>query len=82
MLVSIGLLATIGQWAGVQALRLGEASVISSIQYTQLIYAAALGFVLFDELPDKFTLSGAAIIIASAIYLLHHETHAAQKAKT
>lgn len=82
MLVSIGLLATIGQWAGVQALRLGEASVISSIQYTQLIYVAALGFVLFDELPDKFTLSGAAIIIASAIYLLHHETHAAQKAKT
>ncbi|WP_240482162.1 DMT family transporter [Ruegeria marisrubri] len=51
LLVSMGVVATAGQWAGVRALRLGEASVIGNIQYMQLIHAAILGFVLFGEIP-------------------------------
>lgn len=73
-LLAMGVLATIGQWVGVRALRLGEASVIGNIQYTQLIYAAILGYALFGEIPDLHTLAGAAIIIASALYIVHRET--------
>lgn len=72
-LIAMGVLATIGQWVGVKALRLGEASVIGNIQYTQLIYAAILGFLIFDEVPDAHTLTGAAIIIGSALYIVHRE---------
>ena len=57
----------------VKALKLGEASVIGNIQYTQLIYAAILGYFVFDEVPDVFTLIGAAIIIGSALYIVHRE---------
>ncbi len=74
LLLAMGVLATIGQWVAVKALRLGEASVIGNIQYTQLIYAAVLGFVLFDEMPNVDTLLGASIIIASALYIVHRET--------
>lgn len=74
LLVAMGLLATGGQWAGVQALRLGEASLIGNIQYMQLIYAAILGYFLFAEVPDTPTLAGASIIVAAALYLLHRET--------
>jgi len=74
LLLAMGVLATIGQWVAVKALRLGEASVIGNIQYTQLIYAAVLGFVLFDEMPNLDTLLGASIIIASALYIVHRET--------
>ena len=73
-MLSMGVLASAGQWTGVIALRLGEASVVGNVQYMQLIYAAILGVVVFDELPDQYTIAGAAIIIASSIYLLHRET--------
>jgi len=74
LLVAMGVLATIAQWVGVKALRLGEASVIGNIQYTQLIYAAILGYLIFDEVPDAHTLIGAAVIVASALYIVHRET--------
>lgn len=73
-LLSMGVLATIGQWAGVKSLRLGEATVVGNIQYVQLIYAAVLGYFIFDEVPDRYTLVGAVIIVASSIYLLYRES--------
>ena len=72
-LLAMGVVSAAGQWVGVKALRLGEASVIGNIQYVQLIYAAILGFFIFGEVPDRYTLVGAAIIIGSSIYLLHRE---------
>jgi drug/metabolite transporter (DMT)-like permease len=73
LMLGIGILATVSQWMGIKALRLGEASLISSIGYFQLIYATLLGFLLFSELPDALTLLGAAIIIASALYTIRRE---------
>ncbi|MBM1556593.1 DMT family transporter [Sulfitobacter mediterraneus] len=73
LLVSMGVLATAGQWIGVRALRLGEASVVGNIEYSKLIYAALLGWVIFEEVPDKYTIFGAAIIISSSLYIYHRE---------
>jgi len=75
-LLLMGVVAAVGQWLGVRALRLGEASVVGNAQYMQLVYAAILGFVLFAEVPDRYTIVGAAIIVASALYLLHRESRA------
>lgn len=72
-LMTMGILATMSQWVGVKALRLGEASVIGTTQYTQLIYAAGFGYLLFDEVPDSYTLIGAAIIVSSALYIVQRE---------
>lgn len=77
-LLAIGVLSTFGQWIGVKALRLGEASVISSIQYTQLIYATLLGYLFFDEVPDGYTLGGASIIIGSALYVVNERKRGQQ----
>lgn len=72
-LLAMGLVATLAQWAGVKALKLGEASVVSNIQYSQLIYAAIFGFVFFDEIPDGYTVIGACVIIMSALYIVYRE---------
>ena len=72
-LLTMGVFATIGQWLGVKALRLGEASVVGHVQYMQLIFAAILGYFLFNEIPDVYTLAGAIVIIASSIYIFHCE---------
>ncbi|WP_299356763.1 DMT family transporter [uncultured Shimia sp.] len=72
-LLAMGLLASVGQWLGIKALRLGEASVVSSIDYTQLIYAAVLGFAVFDEIPDGFTIAGAVMIVGAAVSMFYRE---------
>ena len=72
-MLAMGIVATLGQWAGVKSLRLGEASVVGNIQYMQLIHAAVLGFILFGEVPDHYTIIGAVLIVGSALYMFHHE---------
>ncbi|WP_310618998.1 DMT family transporter [Flexibacterium corallicola] len=72
-LLVLSILATVGQWSGIQALREGEASILGSIEYTKLIYVALLGFILFAEIPDLYTILGAALIVGSAAYMLHRE---------
>ncbi|MEP2703658.1 MAG: DMT family transporter [Roseibium sp.] len=72
-LLAMGMLATAGQWVGIKALRLGEASVVGNIDYTRLIYAALLGFLIFGEVPDTFTILGACVIVGSSIYIFHRE---------
>ncbi|MGI9500916.1 MAG: DMT family transporter [Geminicoccaceae bacterium] len=79
-LLGMGILATVGQWAGVMALRFGEASVVGNIEYVKLIYAAILGFFLFGEVPDAYTLVGGAIIVGSSIYIFHREARSRNKA--
>lgn len=73
LLLTMGVLSSVGQWVGVRALRLGEASVIGNIQYMQLVYAAILGFFVFREIPDAHTIAGAAFIIGPSMYILHRE---------
>ncbi len=72
-LVTMGILAAVANWVGIKALRLGEASVIGNIEYVTLIYAAFFGYLLFDEVPDLYTIAGAVIIVGSAVYILRRE---------
>jgi len=73
-LLAIGVIASVGQWVGIEALRLGEASVIANIKYMSLFYATVLGFVVFEEIPDRYTTMGAVIIVAASIYMFQRES--------
>jgi drug/metabolite transporter (DMT)-like permease len=73
-LLAMGVVATVGQCVGVKSLRLGEESVIGNVQYSQLVYAAILGYALFSEVPDIYTIVGAAINVGSSVYMLHRES--------
>jgi len=68
-----GFLASAGQWVIVLAYHRAGASVLAPLTYSQLVWAAALGFLVFGALPDAWTLAGAAIIIASGVYTAHRE---------
>ncbi len=60
-------------WAIIQAMRLGEVSVITPFRYSRLVFAMIIGAVVFHERPDVITLSGAAIIICSGLYTVTRE---------
>jgi drug/metabolite transporter (DMT)-like permease len=63
-----------------RALQMAEASLLAPLIYTQLIWMTALGIILFGQWPDHWTMLGAAVIIASGIYIWHRERKRAQPA--
>src|SRR6266566_574500 len=56
-----------------RSLTLAPASVVVPYQYTIIVWAIVLGYILFGDLPDAFTLSGAVIIIAAGLYIFWRE---------
>jgi drug/metabolite transporter (DMT)-like permease len=71
--VFIGVASSAGQWIVVLAFRYADASVLAPFSYTQLLSVSILGFVIFGELPDTWTVTGAAFIVASGLYTAHRE---------
>jgi len=71
--VLIGVASTAGQWIVVLAFRYADASVLAPFSYTQLVVVSILGFILFGELPDVWTVTGAAFIVVSGLYTAHRE---------
>jgi drug/metabolite transporter (DMT)-like permease len=71
--VFIGVASTAGQWIVVLAFRYADASVLAPFSYTQLVWVSILGFLVFGEVPDVWTVTGAAFIVASGLYTAHRE---------
>jgi drug/metabolite transporter (DMT)-like permease len=69
----VGLAGSLAQVALTEAFRRGEASLIAPLEYTALVWGVALDLALWSVLPDGVTWIGAAIIVASGIYLLRRE---------
>lgn len=65
--------ATAGQTCMVMSLRAGEAVAVAPFGYTRILYAMIFGFLLFDEFPAWTTLLGAAVIVASTLYIAIRE---------
>lgn len=72
-LAGIAVFGTLGQVALTHAFRLGEASLIAPLEYTALVWVVLLDLVLWQVLPDAMTWVGAAIIVASGLYLMRRE---------
>ncbi len=73
LLVLAGAFASLGHYMLIVAHRLAPASLLSSFVYCQLIGVTILGYAVFGDVPDGYTLAGAAIVIASGLYILHSE---------
>jgi drug/metabolite transporter (DMT)-like permease len=71
--ILIGVASTAGQWIVVLAFRYADASVLAPFSYTQLLWVSILGFQIFGEVPDIWTVTGAAFIVASGLYTAHRE---------
>lgn len=71
--IIIGIASTAGQWIVVLAFRYADASVLAPFSYLQLLWVAFLGFVIFGEVPDVWTITGAAFIVTSGLYTAHRE---------
>jgi drug/metabolite transporter (DMT)-like permease len=73
MLMMIGVLGSAGHFLLIAGHRIAPASVLSPFVYTQLIWVVLLGFLVFDHVPNSWTMAGAAMVIGSGLYLLYRE---------
>lgn len=68
-----------GYYLMIQAMRIGEISVVAPFRYTRILFALTVGFVVFREEPDLFTYLGCAITIAAGLYAFLRERSAAHQ---
>jgi len=73
LMIMIGALGSFGHYLLIAGHRLAPASILSPFMYTQLVWAVMLGYLVFDQLPDRWTLAGAGVVIASGLYILNRE---------
>ena len=47
--------------------------MLAPFTYTQLVWVTGLGILLFGAIPDRWTVAGATVIVASSLYIAHRE---------
>ncbi|MDI3469189.1 MAG: Arginine/ornithine antiporter ArcD [Pseudolabrys sp.] len=74
LMILIGALGAGGHYLLIRGHRLAPASTLAPFIYTQMIWSATLGFIVFGDIPHRWTIIGGTIVIESGLYLLHRET--------
>jgi S-adenosylmethionine uptake transporter len=74
MIVIIAAFGFVASLFVISAYRQAEAVIVAPMQYSQMIWATIFGILIFNETPDELTLLGAAIIMASGLYIVLRES--------
>lgn len=78
----ISVFAWIGGRVIITAYQVGEAAIVAPMQYSQILWATLYGMLFFNEGLDLFTGIGAAIIIASGLFIVFRESKGGHSANT
>jgi drug/metabolite transporter (DMT)-like permease len=80
MMVGIGLTASIAHYMIIRAYERAPAALLAPFNYTEILGATVLGYLLFGDFPDGLTCAGIAIIVGSGIYISLRERALARQA--
>jgi drug/metabolite transporter (DMT)-like permease len=70
ILVVIGFLGIAGQSMITHGFTQGDATALVPLDYSRIIYSAALGYLVFGEVPGPWSFAGMALIVAASLYLV------------
>lgn len=73
LLVMIGILGGLGQIFLTASYRAADASLVAPFEYTSMIWALAIGWFLFGEMPVKAVLVGSAIVVSAGLFVIWRE---------
>jgi len=73
LMVAMGITSNLGHFSLIKAYESSLVATVAPFLYANIIWATLFGFILFSELPDLWTLTGAFIIAASGLYIFHRE---------
>lgn len=69
----LGVFGGAGHFTLIKAFQRAPAAAVAPFSYTSLVWATAFGYLIFGDLPDAWTVLGAAIIAGGGLYILHRE---------
>lgn len=75
----LGFIGAAAQFCVIRSFSLAEASAVAPFGYVGLIFATLWGYVFYAELPDRWTVIGALVIVSAGLYVWHRETQAARR---
>lgn len=78
LLCAMGVIGTITQACYIKGMQVGDAAAMAPIDYTRLVFTAAVGFWVFHEIPTWPTIVGALIVVASTLLITWREQRAAK----
>jgi drug/metabolite transporter (DMT)-like permease len=73
LMIVIALMGAVAHYALIKALDYAEAGAVQPYAYTLLVWVTILGFMLFGDVPDIWTIIGAAIVVLSGLYTWQHD---------
>ena len=73
LLAGIAVLQVVSLFCSVRSLQLADASVVAPYQYSLILWSVLFGWQVFNEVPDAYTMIGAAIIVAAGLYIFWRE---------
>ena len=73
LLAGIAVLQVVSLFSSVRSLQLADASVVAPYQYSLILWSVLFGWQIFGEVPDAYTMTGAAIIVAAGLYIFWRE---------
>jgi drug/metabolite transporter (DMT)-like permease len=73
LMIVISLMGAVAHYALIKALDYAEAGAVQPYAYTLLVWVTILGFVVFGDTPDLWTILGAVIVVLSGLYTWHHD---------
>jgi drug/metabolite transporter (DMT)-like permease len=73
LMAASGLLHGLAHYLVTRAFALAPAAVLAPFNYAQLIGATAFGYFVFHDLPDRWTIIGALVIVAAGLYVAYRE---------
>jgi drug/metabolite transporter (DMT)-like permease len=77
----VGLMAGLAQLAMTEAFRVAPPSTLAPFEYTGVLWAMALGYLIWRQVPAADVIGGVVVIAASGLYIVHRERLAALRAR-
>lgn len=74
LITGVAFFGVIAQFSVTKAYTIASPSLIAPFEYTALIWSAALGYLVWNDIPDAYAITGAVLILGSGVYIIHRET--------
>jgi drug/metabolite transporter (DMT)-like permease len=74
LMILSGVLLGVAHYLMIESYRLAEAALVAPFKYTSIVWAVILGYLIWNDLPDTWIITGSVLIIGSGIYILQRES--------
>jgi drug/metabolite transporter (DMT)-like permease len=82
LLAVVSLLGFSGGLCMIAAYRMSDAAIVAPMHYSQIIWGALFGLLLFNEVPDRFTWIGVSVIVGAGLYVVLRESMSGRSSNT